>query len=111
MTGNEPAAAGGDDRDSTPPRKPDLRGTLLRALAANGHPMSTAELRADANERLGDNAVPVVHELVYRALLGLQRSGEVRRQRLTGRHALWSLTSTGKYAAARAAAHPPAVDH
>ncbi|MFL0243172.1 hypothetical protein [Mycobacterium sp. SMC-17] len=109
MTAPGPAAAGGDDRDGTPTSTSDLRRTLLRALAANGHPMSTADLRADVHDRLGDDAVPLVHELVYRALLRLQQSGEVRRQRLAGRHALWSLTSTGKYAAARAA-HPPTAD-
>ncbi|MUL48464.1 hypothetical protein FZI85_27345 [Mycobacterium sp. CBMA293] len=93
----------------TPPGTSDLRDTLLRSLATNGHPMSTADLRAAAHERYGNDAAPVVHEMVYRALLGLQRSGEVRRQRLAGRHTLWSLTPTGKYAAAQAA-HPPAVD-
>ncbi|GAA2401472.1 hypothetical protein [Mycolicibacterium llatzerense] len=109
MTGLGPGTAPGGHPDSTPAIKSELRGTLLRSLAANGHPMSTADLRAAAQERFGDDTAPVVHELVYRALLGLQRSGDVRRQRLAGRHALWSLTSTGKYAAARAA-HPPAVD-
>lgn len=109
MTGPGPAAAPGDHHQSTQASKSDLRSTLLRSLATNGRPMSTADLRADAHERLGDDAEPVVHELVYRALLGMQRSGEVRRQRPAGRHALWSLTPTGKYAAARAA-HPLAAD-
>lgn len=85
-----------------------LRDALLHILVNSADPVSTADLRIAAHQKLGDDQVPVVHEPVYRELLALQRLGQARRHQPAGRHVLWSLTPTGRHAATHAA-YPPAV--
>ncbi|WP_102141368.1 Fur family transcriptional regulator [Mycobacterium hubeiense] len=64
-----------------------LRLQLLEALQKARRSMTTAELR----EHIGDG---VVIEAVYRGLTVLERRGQVRRQRNSGRHVHWTLAAT-----------------
>ncbi|PBA42241.1 hypothetical protein [Mycobacterium avium] len=82
---------GGSDR---------LHVVLLRLLADRHNALTTAELRDLATEDLDcDGGVPLVNEVVYRALRTLLRRGTVRRHRSGGRHVQWSLTPSGRAAA------------
>lgn len=61
-----------------------LRRRLLDVLSSSRHAMTTAELR----DHIGDG---VVIESVYRSLTVLERRGQVRRQKNSGRHVHWTL--------------------
>lgn len=63
-----------------------LRQQLLRALEDARGPMTTAQLRQHVQEQLGQ---PVVIESVYRNLTVLERRGEVRRDKPSGRNIRW----------------------
>jgi Fe2+ or Zn2+ uptake regulation protein len=67
---------------------------LLDILASQDDAMSTAQLRARADQhpRLEH---PVVHEAVYNALQRLRRSGQVTHYPGEGRHTLWTATNLG----------------
>jgi Fe2+ or Zn2+ uptake regulation protein len=58
----------------------------MTVLSDTSQPMTTAQLRDDVRERFGD---PVVIEAVYRNLTVLERRGDVRRSRSSGRDAHW----------------------
>jgi Fe2+ or Zn2+ uptake regulation protein len=80
-----------------------LHYALLRLMAEHHDPLTTSELRFQADQsRDADGAVPLVNETVYRALRTLLRLGQIRHHRPTGRHVRGSLTPSGAHTAHRA---------
>ena len=75
-------------------RGEQLQAVLLRVLAEQPQAMTTAALRRRAQEVV-PGGVPLVNEVVYRALLTLRRRGGVTHHRPGGRHDTWTVTTTG----------------
>ncbi|AFP36899.1 hypothetical protein MSMEI_0418 [Mycolicibacterium smegmatis MC2 155] len=84
-TAAEPAAP---VPDPTPAER--LRQQLMAVLSDTRQSKSTAQLRDDVRERFGD---PVVIEAVYRNLTVLERRGDVRRSKSSGRDTHWLAAS------------------
>jgi Fe2+ or Zn2+ uptake regulation protein len=69
-----------------------LRAHLIEVLRRAEGPTTPTAARAAHTGHRDDHGPAVVAELVYRALLILQRRGVVRRAHGRGHHAHWELT-------------------